>query len=96
ARGGAATNGDTPASLVNSIRSKRNVAANSDGSLDSILKERGHELYWEGHRRQDLIRFGKYLDAWTAKGQSQAHRVLFPIPAIELAANPELDQNPGY
>ncbi len=96
ARGGPGSKGGTPASLVNSIRSKRNVAANSDGSLDSILKERGHELYWEGHRRQDLIRFGKYLDAWTAKGQSQAHRVLFPIPAIELAANPELDQNPGY
>lgn len=96
ARGGAATGGDTPAGLVDNIRTTRGAAGGSDGSLESIYNERGFELYWEGHRRQDMIRFGKFLDAYTDKPVSPPTAVLCPIPAIELAANPNIQQNPGY
>jgi hypothetical protein len=73
-------------------------------TLDFILAERGRELYWEGHRRQDLIRFDRFTDAgiWTFKGGVQAGRVtesfrdLYPLPATELIANPNLVQNEGY
>ena len=74
-------------------------------TLDFILDERGRELLWEGHRRTDLIRFGKFTGAsylWAWKGgvaagaATDAHLNLYPIPANELTANPNLRQNPGY
>lgn len=74
-------------------------------NLDFILDERSRELYWEGHRRTDLIRFGKFTGGaylWPWKGNvkegtaTPAFRDLFPIPATDLAANPTLVQNPGY
>ena len=96
ARGGSATGGDSPTSIVNDIRSTRGAAADSDGSLNSIYKERGNELYWEGHRRNDMIRFGTFLSSYTDKPASDGTRLLYPIPALELAANPNIQQNPGY
>jgi len=96
ARGGTATMGDSPDAIVNTIRTTRGAAGNSNGSLESIYDERGFELYWEGHRRQDMIRFGKFLEPYTDKPQSPPTAVLCPIPAIELAANPNIQQNPGY
>jgi hypothetical protein len=95
-RGGTATGGDTPLSLVNSIRAKRGVDAFTSIDLNSLLDERGFELYWEGHRRQDLIRFGKFLDAYSNKPVSGPERLLFAIPSTALAVNPNLEQNPGY
>jgi hypothetical protein len=74
-------------------------------TLDFILDERGRELLWEGHRRTDLVRYGlftggDYIWAWkggSAAGQStQAFRDLYPLPASELIANPNLVQNTGY
>ena len=74
-------------------------------TLDFILAERGRELLWEGHRRTDLIRYGKftggsYIWAWkggTAAGAAtDAKFNLYPLPANELVANPNLKQNPGY
>jgi hypothetical protein len=62
-------------------------------------------LYWEGHRRQDLIRFNKYTGgaynwAWKGGGQNglalTPDKKLFPIPTASLAANANLTQNPGY
>ena len=95
-RGGAATGGDTPLSLVNAIRAKRGVSDLQSVDLNSLLDERGFELYWEGHRRQDLIRFGKFLEAYTNKPASGPERLLFAIPSTALAVNPNLEQNPGY
>jgi hypothetical protein len=91
-------NGDAGAGLtiVNQIRAARNADPLGSLTLDNLLAERGRELYWEGHRRTDLIRFGKYLDAWQEKPASGPERLLFPIPAQSLAANPNLVQNPGY
>lgn len=73
--------------------------------LNYIIDERGRELYWEGTRRSDLIRFGKYTSSsylWPFKG-GQAAGVgldpkynLFPIPVSDITSNPNLEQNSGY
>lgn len=81
--------------IVNSIRSTRGASPLSSLSLDNLLDERGRELYWEGFRRQDLIRFGKFLVAWQEKPASEAKYLLFPIPDNQVG-NPNLIQNPGY
>jgi hypothetical protein len=74
-------------------------------TLSFILDERGRELLWEGHRRTDLVRYGLFTGGdyiWSWKGGSQAgsptetFRDLYPLPASELVANPNLMQNPGY
>ncbi|MDY3979167.1 MAG: RagB/SusD family nutrient uptake outer membrane protein [Tidjanibacter sp.] len=66
-------------------------------TLDNLLLERGHELAWEGWRRQDLIRYGKYLDKWWAKPEvSSSYAKLYPIPSERLSVNPNLQQNDGY
>lgn len=83
-------------SIVNEIRTKRGASELSSVDEQQLLDERGRELYWEGHRRQDLIRFGKFLDAWNNKPASGPERLLFPIPNQALATNPNLKQNPGY
>ena len=63
-------------------------------TLDELLAERGRELAWEGWRRQDLIRFGKFEDKWWAKPATQTKDKLFPIPNQVMNANPNLKQNP--
>ena len=65
-------------------------------TLDDILKERGFELYWEGLRRQDLVRFGKYTEAWQEKPVTDATKTLFPLPTSAVDVNENLTQNPGY
>jgi len=86
----------TALGIVNQIRTARNASTLSSLSADDLLAERGRELYWEGNRRQDQIRFGKFLNAWQEKGASGTERLLFPIPASAVAVNPNLEQNPGY
>jgi hypothetical protein len=69
----------------------------SDITPDNILRERACELAWEGHRRNDLIRFGRYLEARTPEKLISEHfRTLFPIPRSELSRNPYLTQSNGY
>lgn len=95
---------------VNALRQRAYGNANGNITsgqltLDFILDERSRELLWEGHRRTDLVRFGRftggtYLWAWkggSAAGVSTgAHLNLYPLPANEIIANPNLTQNPGY
>jgi starch-binding outer membrane protein, SusD/RagB family len=94
---------------INTLRSRAGVgpATIADYAADPaafILKERAKELYWEGHRRQDLIRLGKYLSSynWEWKGGNQSgnsvdsHVLIYPIPNKELKSNTLLTQNPGY
>ena len=84
-------------SIVNDIRARAGAAARTSLSLDDLLEERGFELAWEGVRRQDLIRFGKFTNAWELKVTTGEDYVkLFPIPESALGANPNIDQNPGY
>lgn len=78
---------------VNPLRARAGIDEWEAGdlTLDNILAERGREMFFEGHRRQDLIRFGKFLDARWEKTLSTADRLIFPIPQSALDANPNLD-----
>lgn len=91
-------NGDAGNALifVNTLRATRNAAVLGSIDLTSMLNERGFELWWEGMRRTDQIRFGDFNNAWNEKPASDPTRKLFPIPSTSLGANPNLTQNPGY
>lgn len=87
------------------LSERAGVQAPTSITTDFLLEERARELMWEGHRRTDLIRYGKFTSSsflWTYKGGSFSgqgfddYMKIFAIPASELAANPELHQNPGY
>ncbi|MGZ8516579.1 MAG: RagB/SusD family nutrient uptake outer membrane protein [Chitinophagaceae bacterium] len=83
--------------IVNSIRAKRGATPLASVDLNSMLDERGREMYWECWRRNDLIRFGKFLAPWQEKAADiGTTNLLFPIPSSQLAVNPNLTQNPGY
>ena len=73
---------------------------NMTATLDNILAERMRELAWEGHRRQDMIRFGTFTDAYIDRpqleGESSGYTTVFPIEARIMNVNTKLTQNPGY
>ncbi|MNQ72165.1 SusD family protein [compost metagenome] len=83
--------------FVDAVRNRAGIGAlAANPTLDDIYTERGLELNWEGHRRQDMIRFDKFLQPKQFKETSEAYRTIFPIPTSALNANPGLKQNPGY
>lgn len=85
--------------IVNQIREKRGapLLTSSDDMLYKIYVERALELYWEGHRRQDMIRFGTFLDPKTSKDWTSPETALIlPIPQSAIDGTKGLDQNPGY
>jgi hypothetical protein len=91
--------------LVNTLHSVRGAAplatltlVNKSNLYDgtTLLEERQKELWWESWRRQDLIRMGVFLVPWALKPTDDPKFLLFPIPATQLVANPNLKQNPGY
>jgi starch-binding outer membrane protein, SusD/RagB family len=100
----------TATGYVNLIRERAYGGAAGDISpsnltKDFLLDERARELYWEGFRRTDLVRYGKFTDAtylWPLKGgvasgtSVASFRRVFPIPSADISANTNLKQNPGY
>jgi len=103
ARGGTGTNvgpyGNTALSIVNALRTHPSRAASALSSVSptDIYDERGRELWWESWRRQDMIRFGKFLENFQEKEYtSDPKYLIYPIPDDQLAVNPNLKQNPGY
>ncbi|WP_298486227.1 RagB/SusD family nutrient uptake outer membrane protein [uncultured Maribacter sp.] len=90
--------GNDPSGPLTTLRVARGVDAVYTGtSLDDILDERSRELYWEGWRRNDQIRFGTFLDPVQQKSStSDRTKLIYPIPATALSTNPNLIQNPGY
>lgn len=91
--------------LVNGLRAARGAAPFvtlplvNTGNVDdpnTLLAERGRELYWESVRRTDLERFGVFLKPWQYKPTDDPKNLIYPIPNQALAANPNLKQNPGY
>ncbi|MBN1132257.1 MAG: RagB/SusD family nutrient uptake outer membrane protein [Bacteroidales bacterium] len=79
---------------IDPIRERANVLPIDGAGLDEILAERGREMFCEGHRRQDLIRFGKFDDAWWEKPSSDPSREIFPIPKWATDANENLLLDP--
>jgi len=117
-RASGATNGSsttnanaTSVGYINALRMRANngtMAGNvtqSNITLDFLIDERSRELHWEGHRRQDLIRFAKFTGGaynWAWKGNIatgtsiSSNFSVFPVPAQSLGANKNLTQNTGY
>ena len=115
ARGGTGGSEANAVSYINALRARAygdnsgNISA-SDITLDFLIDERGRELYWEAHRRTDLIRFGLFSTSetanpravWPWKGgvaggqETETFRDLFPLPSSQIIANPKLVQNDGY
>lgn len=107
-RGGTGITGTEALNYVNTVR--RRAYGNNSGdyttlNLNELLDERSRELHWEGTRRTDLIRYGFFTSnsyLWPWKGGIAGgtgvgtFRNLYPIPAADLSANPNLKQNPNY
>jgi starch-binding outer membrane protein, SusD/RagB family len=79
---------------INPIRTRAHVAAWTGATLDSLFAERGRELYCEGHRRQDLIRYNKWEQSWWEKQAHGSERNTFPIPKWATDANDNLLKPP--
>lgn len=108
-RGGAGGDAATALGYVNDLRQRAygdgsgNISS-VELTLDFLLDERSREMYWEASRRVDLIRYNQFTTAgvWPWKGgvefgkTTDAKYNIFPIPSTDLAANPNLKQNPGY
>lgn len=93
----AAGNWDMSLPDVNMIRSRANASTLSTIDAEGFLAERGREMFQEGSRRTDMIRFDAYNRAWWEKPTSDPSKNIFPIPVNQItASNGTLTQNPGY
>jgi hypothetical protein len=91
--------GGNATAMVNELRAIRNATPLGSVGEQDLLDERGRELFAETWRRNDLIRFGQYTRDWIFKAPGSVNNdtwKVFPIPASQLLANPNLVQNPGY
>ena len=106
-RGAAGGDMATALGYVNELRLRASASQinNNELTLDFLSDERCRELYWEGHRRTDLIRFGKFTNGYkwnwkngiyTGTANISDNYSVFPLPVTELAANKSLIQNRGY
>jgi len=110
-RGGTGGDINTALGYINTMRTrayKGSTAGNitlTGLTTDFILDERSRELYWEGFRRTDLVRYGRFTDGsylWPFKGgvktgtSAPSFRNIYPLPSADLNVNPNLKQNPGY
>ena len=83
---------------ANYVRNRANATPYTAATLtlDELLEERARELCWEGHRRQDQVRFGTFSKPWDNKTNTDSYRDIFPIPYRAMNTNSNLKQNPGY
>jgi hypothetical protein len=93
-RGANATMGHTAVSLANQVRARAKAQLYTTLDLDELLDERARELVYEGWRRNDLIRFGKYEIPWGVKTETDINKRIMPIPQQALDLNNLLVQNP--
>lgn len=88
----AGQNGDA---FLQEVRNRVGASART-ATLDNLIDERLLEFAWEGFRRQDLVRFGKFHAPISDRPNSAPYRTVFPIPADVLSLNKNLTQNAGY
>lgn len=88
----------TALGYVNQLRQRAGLADLTSLDLEKLDNEWLHEFVHEGLRRTTNIRFGSYFKQWWEKGNDPAdkHTAIYPIPAVELSRNQNLQQNPGY
>lgn len=92
--------------LVNEVRARAAVDPLAEVNFVNLLEERAMELFCEGHRRSDMIRFADQIPAdnpmnyygirWEKPEVTPAYRSLWPIPQSKLDVNENLEQNDGY
>lgn len=92
-------NGEDGQAELNAVRARVGMPARAC-TLDNVLEERLLELVWEGWRRQDLIRFGRFTQAYDLRtpvdNEQTGFTIVFPIPQKCLDLNHKFQQNPGY
>ena len=92
-------NGEDGSAELNAVRARVGMPSR-EATLENILEERLLELVWEGCRRQDLIRFGKFTEAYDLRealdDEASGYTTVFPIPQKCRDLNKNLTQNPGY
>ena len=96
-------NGADGAAFVNAVRTRAGMAPLAiDGSnwRTLLLDERLRELMWEGWRRQDMVRFGCFHQAYDQRqplaDEGSGYTTVFPIPQTVIDLNHNLTQNGGY
>lgn len=93
-------NGQSGNSELIEVRQRAGAKTDMEATLDNILSERLREFAWEGLRRQDLVRFGKFTRAYTDRPQltneANGYTTVFPIHEDVLSLNTKLTQNDGY
>lgn len=104
--------GDVAGAVADINRIRERAFGDASGNITAdqlddkfLLDERGREFYYEAQRRTDMIRLGQFTGGtytWAWKGgvfngtQTSSHLSVYPIPSEEVAANPNIEQNPGY
>ncbi|MCL2416396.1 MAG: RagB/SusD family nutrient uptake outer membrane protein [Bacteroidales bacterium] len=103
-RGGSGGNRGAAIANLNELQARAGLPNISNFDLNWIIDERGRELFWEGHRRTDLVRFNRFTSgpSWEWRGGIPAgttvlsHFNIYPIPFNDIMANQNLRQNPGF
>ena len=93
-------NGESGNVELNEVRARAGASTDVVANLETLLAERLREFAWEGLRRQDLVRFGKFTRAYTDRpqlqGEANGYTTVFPIHEDVLSLNTKLTQNYGY
>ncbi|MBR1666945.1 MAG: RagB/SusD family nutrient uptake outer membrane protein [Bacteroidaceae bacterium] len=91
---------------INELRARANATQESSYTLDDVFDEWAREFWFEGRRRIDLVRFGRFggqseylwefMNNIPTGGSFSSNFNVFGIPSTDLETNTNLKQNAGY